>query len=164
MMNVRKPRPLLLCLLVLLVALSACQKASKEHLAEARQALAAASFDEALASAEAGLGGDPDPVTQWGLELVVLEANARAGHGEAARGQLIELVTAYPERISATDYSGTAQLLQAADQKPAAIEVLDLGIKRYPEDAVLARMIQDSVATGSDPAELEMLRSLGYIE
>ena len=153
-----------LLILALVTVLCACEKASTEHLADARQALSAASFDEAIASAEAGLAGGPNEVTTWGLELVVLEAHARAGNGEATKAQLVALAAAYPARISAIDYSGTAQLLQAADQKPAAIELLDLGVKRFPEDPVLARMIEESVATGSDPAELEMLRSLGYIE
>jgi len=150
--------------LALVAVLCACEKPSKEHLAEAREAVAAASFDQAIASAQSGLAGSPDDVTRWGLELVILEANARAGHGEETKRQLVELAAAHPERIAATDYSGTAQLLQAADQKPAAIELLDLGVKRFPDDAVLARMIEESVATGNDPAELEMLRSLGYIE
>ncbi|MBW2230143.1 MAG: hypothetical protein JRG92_11480 [Deltaproteobacteria bacterium] len=164
MMIVRRELFKLLSVLALVAALCACERGSKEHLKEAREALAATSFEEAVASAKIGLAGSPDEVTQWGLELVVLEAHARAGKGAEAKGQLALLATAYPNRITAIDYSGTAQFLQAADQKPAAIEVLDLGVKRFPEDAVLKKMIEDSVATGSDPAELEMLRSLGYIE
>ena len=160
----RKRHLKLLGVLVLVAALCACEKASQQHLSEARQALGAASFAEAVASAEAGLSLDSDAVTTWGLEVVILEAHARAGNGEETKSQLVELATSYPERISAIDYSGTAQLLQSADQKPAAIEVLDLGVKRFPEDAVLKRMIEESVASGSDPEELEMLRSLGYIE
>jgi predicted Zn-dependent protease len=150
--------------LVLALALCACAKGGPEHLEDARQELAAGSFAEAVASAQAGLATSPNDVTSWGLELVILEAQSRAGNAAEAKGQLMKLAAAHPERISATDYSSTAQLLQAAEQKPVAIEVLDLGMKRFPDDAVLARMIEDSVASGSDPEELEMLRSLGYIE
>jgi len=154
----------LLTTLVLALAFCACGKSSHEYLAEARQDLAAGSYADAVAAAESGLAGSPDDVTAWGLEIVILEAHARAGSGAATKAQLLELAGSYEVRISATDYSSTAQLLQAADEKAVAIEVLDLGIKRFPEDAMLTKMIADSVATGGDPAELEMLRSLGYIE
>ena len=130
----------------------------------AREALAASAYADAITAAEAGLTGKPDEVTLWGLELVVLEAQARAGNTEQTQGQLAKLAASYPQRISAADYSSTAQLLQAADQKPGAIEVLDMGVKRFPQDTVLTQMIAESVATGNDPEELQMLRSLGYIE
>ena len=154
----------LLGMWALALVLCACAKGAREHLDEARQALASGEFAKAVAAAEAGLGGSRDEVTTWGLELVVLEAQARAGNAPEARAQLQKLAAAHPKRISATDYSSTAQLLQVAGQKPGAIEVLDLGVKRFPDDAVLAKMIENSLASGDDPAELEMLRSLGYIE
>ena len=150
--------------LVLAATLCACEKDAREHLAEARQALATGEFAEAIVVAEAGLAGSPDEVTTWGLELVMLEAQARAGNAAEAKAQLQKLAAAHPKRITATEYSSTAQLLQVADQKAGAIEVLDMGAKRFPDDAVLAKMIQDSVESGNDPAELEMLKSLGYIE
>jgi ABC-type Fe3+-hydroxamate transport system substrate-binding protein len=149
---------------VLALALCACAKGGQELLEEARQELAVGAFSEAVVAARAGLATAPSDVTTWGLELVILEAHSRAGNGAEAKGQLVKLAKAHPERISATDYSSTAQLLQSAEQKPVAIEVLDLGVKRFPDDAVLAKMIENSVASGSDPEELEMLRSLGYIE
>ena len=150
--------------LVLVVGFCACEKAATEHLADARAQLATSAYPQAIAAAEAGLIGGPDAVTQWGLELVILEANARAGNAEETKGQIIALASAHPDRITATDYSGTAQLLQVADAKPTAIEVLDLGVKRFPDDALLKKMIEDSVATGSSPEELQMLKSLGYID
>jgi predicted Zn-dependent protease len=153
-----------LAILALAGATCACEKGSQESLGDARRALAEGSFAEAVASAETGLQAAPDEVTTWGLELVILEAHARAGDGAEAKAQLAKLAEAYPERISANDYSSTAQLLRTAGEKPVAIEVLDLGAKRFPDDPVLKQMIEDSVATGDDPEELEMLRSLGYIE
>jgi tetratricopeptide (TPR) repeat protein len=150
--------------LAIVAASLACEKSSHDHLEEARKSLASSAYPEAVAAAQAGLAGEADDVATWGLELVILEAQARAGNGAETKSQLERLASAHPERISATDYSSSAQLLQAAGQKPTAIEILDLGLKRFPDDAVLAKMIEDSVASGSDPEELEMLRSLGYIE
>jgi len=152
-----------LCLVMVAIALG-CQRSAKDQLSEARQSLAASAFGDAIASAQEGLAKQPDDVTTWGLEVVVLEAQARKGDADAAQAQLERLATSYPGRIAASDYSSTAALLKAADEKPGAIVILDLGVKRFPGDPVLAKMIEESVATGNDPAELEMLRSLGYIE
>ena len=65
---------------------------------------------------------------------------------------------------SPTDYSSTAQQLKVADQGPAAIEVLDLGMKRHPDDPLIDQMIAESVNAKNSPEELEMLKSLGYID
>ncbi len=151
--------------LVLLIAGSAaCTKSDHEHLAQARQHLASSDYAQALASAESGLEVAPGEVASWGLELVKLEAHARAGQGAEAKNQLEKLAGLYPKRVSAAEYSATAQQLQAAGQGPLAIEVLDLGAKRYPDDSMLAELIAESVSGGGSPAELEMLKSLGYIE
>jgi hypothetical protein len=144
--------------------LCGCQKPAHEHLADARQGLAGAAYAEAIAAADAGLRGAPDPRTEWGLELVKLEAQARAGRGAEAKAQLEKLADRYPKRIPATEYSATAHQLRSADQRAAAIEVLDLGMQRFPGDPVIERMIGESATAGADSAELELLRTLGYIE
>lgn len=149
--------------LALIASLCGCEKSPYEHLADARRELSDASYQEAIDAAEAGLQGEPRPVARWGLEVVKLEAQARAGLGEAAKAQLDRLAGLHPDRIQASEYFATAQQLRTAGQGPAAIEVLDMGATFFPYDPVIARMIQESSA-GSDPAELEMLRSLGYIE
>lgn len=156
----------LLGALALISILCGCEKAPHEHLADARQHLAAAAYRDAIADAELGLRGGPSESTTWGLELVKLEALARAGMAEETKAQLEKLVRLYPDRIPASEYSATAHQLKSAGQGAAAIEVLDLGMKRHPDDPVIARMI-GSAASGSggpDSAELDMLRSLGYIE
>jgi hypothetical protein len=150
--------------LALCASICACGMSSREHLASAREALAAADYDTAVESARAGLAAAPDTVAAWGLEIVVLEAHARAGQGPQAKAQLERLAADHPDRIPATEYSAAASQLKAAGEGTAAIEVLDLGMKRFPEDRLLAAMIEASASGGSDPAELEMLRSLGYIE
>lgn len=158
------PGAKVLGMVALLSLLCACQKSSRDYLEEARGNLASASYDAAIASAESGLQASPSEMDAWGLELVVLEAHARGGNGEGAKQQLVKLARLYPDRLSSTDYSSTAQQLQAAEQGPAAIVVLDLGKKRYPEDSLIDRMIAESVEAKKSPEELEMLRSLGYIE
>lgn len=153
-----------LALVALMTILCSCEKSAHEQLEDARSSLASASYDEAVAAAEAGLQASPSKMDAWGLELIKLEAYARGGNGESAKQHLVKLAGLYPKQLSPTDYSSTAQQLQAADQGPSAIEVLDLGKKRYPGDELIDRMIAESVSAQSSPEELDMLRSLGYIE
>ena len=42
--------------------------------------------------------------------------------------------------------------------------MLDIGKKRYPDNELIDKMIADSVNAESSPEELELLKSLGYIE
>lgn len=164
--RIRGERAKLLGALALISLSCGCGKTPDEHLADARQHLATAAYRDAVADAESGLLGESSDATVWGLELVKLEALARAGMAEEAKAQLEKLVGVYPDRIPASEYAATAQQLQSAGQGPAAIEVLDLGMQRHPGDPVIARMIGSaaSASGGPDSAELDLLRSLGYVE
>jgi hypothetical protein len=153
-----------LAIVALVAVLCGCEKGSHDLLVDARSSLASASYDDAVAAADAGLAASPSKTDTWGLELVKLEAYARGGNGESAKQQLIVLAGKYSAQLTATDYSATAQQLQQADNGPAAIEVLDLGKKRFPDDPQIDKMNNDSVSAEASPEELEMLKSLGYIE
>jgi len=156
--------------LAVMAALCGCQMSRQDHLADARAALADADYEAAADAAEAGLrvavAGGPDVLedaTTWGLELAKLEAYARAGRGAEAKAQLTELAKLFPNRVQASEYFATAQQLRGAGAGTAAIEVLDMGAILFPYEPVIARMIQES-SEGASPAELDMLRSLGYVE
>jgi len=147
------------------LALAACGQTARESLDEARQALAESRYADAIGAADTGLAGDADAVTTWGLELVKLEALARDGRGDETLAQIEKLAAARPEQMPPTQYSATADQLRAADQGAASIVVLDAGLKRFPEDQALLDLIEQAKAApapGSD--ELEMLRSLGYVD
>jgi hypothetical protein len=150
--------------------LCGCEISRQDHLIEARAALADAAYDDAIAAAEAGLRAPAagsqealDDAASWGLELVKLEAHARAGNGEEAKQQLTELVNLHPNRVVASEYFATAHQLRGAGAGTAAIEVLDMGVILFPYEPVIGRMIEEAGDSG-DPAELELLRSLGYVE
>ena len=142
----------------------ACGAAPSERLAQAREELDIADYAGALDEAEAGLRGGPDAQTAWGLELARLEAQARAGRGDAANEQLRQLTTRHPERMPPSQYAATADQLRAAGDGPGAIQALDLGLRQHPGDALIERLIGDAKSGEVAPAELEMLRSLGYVE
>jgi hypothetical protein len=142
----------------------------QDHLIAARSALADAAYDEGIAAAEAGLRVSAaqaqdvlDDATSWGLELAKLEAYARAGHGEGAKQQLTQLASLHPNRVAASEYFATAHQLRGAGAGTAAIEVLDMGAILFPYEPVIGRMIEQSSVSGA-PAELELLRALGYID
>jgi len=153
--------------LAVIAILCGCEMSRQDHLIEARAALADAAYDDAVAAAEAGLRAAaqdvPDDATSWGLELAKLEAHARAGHGEEAKAQLARLAELHPNRVEASEYFATAHQLRGAGAGTAAIEVLDRGAILFPYEPVIGRMIEESGESG-DPAELELLRSLGYVE
>ena len=141
-----------------------CGKPGAEYLVDARSELADSAYDDAIAAAEDGLSAGGEATTVWGLELVLLEAHARSGHGSETKELLTRLGSDHPDRVPPTEYTATAHQLKTAGDGPTAIEVLDLGAKRYPDNPIIAKMIGDAGAAGSDPEELKMLRSLGYIE
>ncbi|MGH0032890.1 MAG: hypothetical protein ACQGVC_24120 [Myxococcota bacterium] len=153
------------CLLLSLSLLLACAESARDQLASARQALAESKYDIAVETADAGLAAGGDEVTTWGLELVRLEALARAGAGEAALAQLEKLAAERPDQVGATQYAATADQLRTAEQGAAAIQVLDAGLKRFPKDTDLLALIEDAkAAPAAGSEELDMLRSLGYVE
>lgn len=156
----------LFCALAAVLVLGACGgETARDALDAARQALADSRYTDAIASADAGLSRSPDAKTGWGLELVKLEALARDGQGDATLAQIEKLAAARPESVPAGQYSATADQLRAAGQGPAAIRVLDHGLQRFPGDTTLTELIEAAKAApepGSE--ELEMLRSLGYVE
>ena len=47
---------------------------------------------------------------------------------------------------------------------PSIIQVLDYGLQRFPEDPMLTRLLGAGDSDGLGSAELDMLRSLGYVE
>jgi hypothetical protein len=147
------------------LALFACADTARDSLTAARTALADGRYEEAITAGDAGLTGGADEVTAWGLELVKLEALARSGRGDETVAQLDRLGGERPQNVPADQYAATADQLRSVDQGAAAIQVLDLGLKRFPEDAALRAQIEaakTAPAPGSD--ELKMLQSLGYVE
>jgi hypothetical protein len=152
-------------LFVIALLAVACSESARDLLADARQAVSESRYDDAIAAADRGLATQADEVTAWGLELVKLEALARGGQGDAAVAQLEKLAAQRPGQVSARQYSATADQLRSADQRVAAIQALDLGLARFPKDETLrAEIEQAKKAPKAGSGELDMLRSLGYVE
>ena len=79
--------------------------------------------------------------------------------------QLAVVESLQPQAVPATLYAATADQLRAAGDGPGAILVLDRGFQRFPENAALETLIAAAKQAPSvDADELELLRTLGYIE
>lgn len=139
-------------------------ESARDTLATARQALNETRYADALQAADQGLAAGADEVTAWGLELVKLEALARDGQGEAALAQLTKLAGERPQNMNADQYAATADQLRNAGVGTVAIQALDLGLQRFPDDTQLQGQIDAAKAASEGSDELEMLRSLGYVE
>jgi hypothetical protein len=155
------PRSTALFALLLLLS---CSGGPDAKLEEARAKLAAGDFAAAGAAANEGLAAGPEGAVAWRLELVALEAEARGGKGADSRARLERLAGGpFAAQAGGSLYVQTAGQLREAGDAAGAVDVLDSGAKRFPEDADIARAIEQAKASGSD-AELERLRSLGYVE
>jgi hypothetical protein len=150
--------------IALALALVACAESPRDSLEKARKALGETRYAEAILAADAGLAKSPDHITSWGLEVVKLEALARAGRGEETLAQIDALTAAWPDNMLADQFAATADQLRGAGQGAAAIQVLDRGLKRFPDDQALRGLIERA-KTAPEPGseELKMLESLGYI-
>jgi hypothetical protein len=148
------------------LVLAACGESARESLDAARKARDEARYPEAIAAADAGIARSPDAITGWNLELVKLESLARSGRGPETLSQLEKLTTGFPDNMLADQFAATADQLRAAGQGAAAVDALDLGLKRFPDDPALIAQIEQAkkkAAAAPDSAEVERLKSLGYI-
>jgi hypothetical protein len=133
------------------------------ELEKAREHLASGDYAAAAAAATQGLAAGAEGPTAWRLELVALEGEARGGKTAEVLARLDRLNQAWSEQVSGPLYVQTAGQVKEAGDAAGAISVLDAGVRRFPADADIARAIAQLKATGTD-AELDQLRSLGYVE
>jgi hypothetical protein len=148
---------------VLVLLIAGCGGGPDAKLEQARQRLAAGDFAEAVAAADAGLAAGAEGATAWRLEIAALEAEARGGNAQAVQARLARLAQTWAAQATGALYVQTAGQLKEGGDAAGAIGVLDAGAQRFPDDADIARAIEQAKATGTD-AEIERLRSLGYVE
>jgi hypothetical protein len=143
--------------------LLSCGAGPEDELEQARRHLADGAYAEAAAAAGRGLAAGAEGSTAWRLELAALEGEARGGKTAEVLARLERLAQAWSAQATGPLYVQTAGQLKEAGDAEGAIGVLDAGATRFPGDADIARAIDQLKVTGSD-AEIERLRSLGYVE
>jgi tetratricopeptide (TPR) repeat protein len=133
---------------------------------EAQQELNVGNFSQARELSSRALEQAPsaDKRLVWALERIRLEALARENQGEQARETLERLAAAYPGQANASLYLAIASYLRDAGGASSAIDVLVAGDERFPEESEKFKaMIGELEEGGLDPAEIERLKSLGYL-
>ena len=133
---------------------------------EAQQALSVGNFSQARKISSQALEKTPaaDKRLAWALERIRLEALARDDQGKEALETLERLAAEYPGQTNASLYLAIASYLKEAGGTSSAIDVLVAGDKRFPEESEKFKaMIAELQAGGLDPAEIERLKSLGYL-
>lgn len=149
--------------LALLVACGGASVADRRQ--EAQAALDAGDYAKALELADATLK-DPaaakDATEAWRLEQLRLDALARSGKGAEVVATLQRLSGTHAAQVNAPLYRSLADKLRAAGDGKGAVDVLDAGFKKYPEDASFKAAIEE-MSGSADPAEIERLKALGYL-
>jgi predicted Zn-dependent protease len=134
---------------------------------EAQKALSVGNFSQAreISSQALEQASGADKRLLWALERIRLEALARENQGEQARETLERLAAAYPGQANASLYLAIASYLEDAGGTSSAIDILVAGDERFPEESEkFEAMISELKAGGGlDPAEIERLKSLGYL-
>jgi hypothetical protein len=153
-----------LALALPLLWLFACGVKPEAQLEKARAELAKGDYAAAAGTAAQGLAAGAEGATAWRLENVALEAEARSAKTADVVARLQRLASGpFAAQLTGSLYVQTSGQVKEAGDAAGAITVLDLGAKRFPQDADIAQAIERSKQTGSDE-ELERLRSLGYVE
>jgi TolA-binding protein len=164
-MNVR--RAILLTPVIALVFLIGCGPDAEQLEDDARQALSVGNFSQSREISTRALKRVPQSEKRliWSLERIRLEALARDDQAAEAQETLERLATDYPTQANASLYLAIASYVRDAGNSSGAIDILVAGDKRFPEESEKFKaQIQELHESGLvDPAEIERLRSIGYL-
>jgi len=149
-------------LLALLLLACGAKPTAADAVTAAETSLSAQDYAGAIANAKQGLNRHPETKDWWRLEFIALEALARSGDAAAVTAKLASLSEANGSPIKGTHYVSTADQLKASGAGTDAIELLDQGRRRFPNDPDIQRALEQAKASGGTD-ELEALKSLGYL-
>ena len=119
--------------------------------------------EAAVTSFEAALAG-MDATSDTYFELSVARCQSLAHvDGDKAEAEFRKLIEA-DSRINVKQYSLIASELLAASENLSAVNIVDLGVKAFPEDTKMATLLEKvKEAAQSDPAALDALKGMGYL-
>jgi tetratricopeptide (TPR) repeat protein len=164
-MNAR--RAILLTPLIALAFLIGCGPDLEQMKDDAQHALSVGNFSQSREISTRALERLPKSEKRlaWSLERIRLEALARDGMAGEALETLERLAREYPGQANGSLYLAIASYVKDAGDSSGAIDILIAGDKRFPEDSgKFEAQIRELHEAGSmDPAEIERLKSLGYL-
>lgn len=165
--RMRARRAILLTPLLGLAFLIGCGPDLEKMKDDAQHALSVGNFSQSREISTRALERLPESEKRlaWSLERIRLEALAREGRAGEALETLERLAAEYPGQANASLHLAIASYVKDAGDSGGAIDILIAGDKRFPEDSEeFEAQIQELHQAGSmDPAEIERLKSLGYL-
>lgn len=160
-------RTILLTPVIGLVFLIGCGPNLEQLEDDAQEALSVGNFSQSRDIATLALGQLPKSEKRliWSFERIRLEALARDGQAAEAQETLERLAAEYPGQADADLYLTIASYVREAGDSSGALDILVAGDERFPEESEKFKaQIQELHESGlMDPAEIERLRSLGYL-
>jgi len=132
----------------------------------AQAALDSADYPTAITDADRAIGlAADDKALIWQAQQIKLQALARGGDGAKASTLIETLAGQYAAQVKSPLYITVANDLEKAGQTSSAIDVLDAGNKRFPDETekFLAAIKDLQTTTEMDPEEIEKLKALGYL-
>ena len=126
-------------------------------------------FDAAIEAAEARLPG-VEKGSEEHKDLIINYAAALSEGGEdsaaKARDQFLGFAKDHGDLVSPKDFKYVVSQLRTHDQYLVAIDVMDAGKKRWPDDEtmdqIVAALKQDILSSGDEAAASKM-KGLGYM-
>lgn len=117
-----------------------------------------AQADEALKLPEVAA----DPARAWRFQSARVNALAAAGKGADVLATLGLLKGTYAAQITASLYLSLADKLRGAGDGVGYANLLDAGLKKFPEEKAFQAKIEE-MKSSADSAAVEQLKALGYL-
>ena len=160
-------------ILLLPLGLAACGggKASLETLvSQGNDAMSQGDFEVARDYFEQAAGRlvqeEADEALTFEVKYGLVRCKIREGEADDAKAEFLRLADENPSQATWKKYRSVAGSLRASDEKPLAIEILDLGLKKFPDHAsdfeADIQAIQDEADI--DAETKEKLKKLGYVK
>lgn len=154
--------------ILLAAALSACgdtpapseaKNAGYDAFQDGDYSAAVSHFDTALEGKDAGA----EDYVEVHVERCRALAHVDGPQAEKAFKELLEDVPD-PSRVTPRDFSLVASELITAKQGVSAVQVVDAGMKRFPDDEKMKQLLEKvKEAAQKDPAMSSALQGLGYL-
>jgi len=133
-----------------------------------QKALGSGDYSAALADFEKAvdaMGGDTSHQDYVRARLGAVEALTQID-ASRAKSEFLELADAHSDRVNDRDFNRIGGRLGSAGNVNEGTELVQAGLKRYPESEHLKKLVQrlgDMAQQSGDSEALEALKGLGYV-
>jgi hypothetical protein len=157
---------LALLALALSLPLVACNGAEADPLEAAEVALQGGDSTKAVKLLQGHVAG-LDPSSEEYREASILLCSALAEkQPEDAKDALLALASTQPQGVTPKDFKDVQSYLQTHGHFSEAIDVMDAGLKRWPNDATMLKVkdvLIAAIQSAGDEEATAKLRGLGYM-